>query len=95
VGTHANLVEFMDKGRKGMASTFLTRLRVGPILVDAKGISRLYRTRIKRRDLLMLIGAALITMAVVVAVSEPMRLYLRFFWNDIQELWFSIKRALF
>jgi uncharacterized membrane-anchored protein len=95
VGTHANLVEFMDKGRKGMASTFLTRLRVGPILVDAKGISRLYRARIKRRDLLMLIGAALITMAVVVAVSEPMRLYLRFFWNDIQELWFSIKRALF
>jgi uncharacterized membrane-anchored protein len=95
VGTHANLVEFMDKGRKGMASTFLTRLRVGPILVDAKGISRLYRTRIRRRDLLMLIGAALITMAVVVAVSEPMRLYLRFFWNDIQELWFSIKRALF
>jgi uncharacterized membrane-anchored protein len=95
VGTHANLVEFMDKGRKGMASTFLTRLRVGPILVDAKGISRLYRTRIRRRDLLMLIGAALITMAVVVAVSEPMRLYLRFFWNDIQELWFSIRRALF
>jgi uncharacterized membrane-anchored protein len=95
VGTHANLVEFMDKGRKGMASTFLTRLRVGPILVDAKGISRLYRTRIRRRDLLMLVGAALITMAVVVAVSEPMRLYVQFFWNDVQDLWFSIKRALF
>jgi uncharacterized membrane-anchored protein len=95
VGTHANLVEFMDKGRKGMASTFLTRLRVGPILVDAKGISRLYRTRIKRRDLFMLLGAALLTMAVVVAVSEPMRLYLQFFWNDVRDLWFSIQRALF
>jgi uncharacterized membrane-anchored protein len=95
VGTHGNLVEFMDKGRKGMASTFLTRLRVGPILVDAKGLSRLYRTRIKRRDLVMLLGAALLTMAVVTAVSEPMRLYLQFFWNDVQELWFSIKRALF
>jgi uncharacterized membrane-anchored protein len=95
VGTHANLVEFLDKGRKGMASTFLTRLRVGPILVDAKGVSRLYRTRVKRRDLFMLIGAALVTMAVVVAVSEPMRLYLEFFLDDLQNLWFSIRRALF
>ena len=43
VGTHATLVEFLDKGRGGMASTFLTRLRVGGKLVDAKGVSRLYR----------------------------------------------------
>ena len=43
VGTHATLVEFLDKGRSGMASTFLTRLRVGGKLVDAKGVSRLYR----------------------------------------------------
>ena len=46
VGTHATLVEFLDKGRAGMASTFLTRLRVGSKLVDAKGVSRLYRSRI-------------------------------------------------
>jgi len=43
VGTHATLVEFLDKGRSGMASTFLTRLKVGGKLVDAKGVSRLYR----------------------------------------------------
>ena len=42
VGTHATLVEFLDKGRQGMASTFLTRLRVGSKLVDAKGVSLLY-----------------------------------------------------
>ncbi|CAM4116394.1 putative cytokinetic ring protein SteA [Janibacter anophelis] len=46
VGTHATLVEFLDKGRAGMSSTFLTRLRVGSKLIDAKGVSRLYRTRI-------------------------------------------------
>ena len=46
VGTHATLVEFLDKGRAGMASTFLTRLRVGGKLVDAKGVSMLYRSRI-------------------------------------------------
>ena len=44
VGTHANLVEFLDKGRGGMASTFLVRLKVGPKLVDAKGVSKLYRS---------------------------------------------------
>ena len=45
VGSHFNLVEFLDKNRRGMASTFLTRLRVGEILVDAKGVSRLYKPR--------------------------------------------------
>lgn len=54
VGTHATLVEFLDKGRAGMASTFLTRLRVGGKLVDAKGVSRLYRTRISTVQLMML-----------------------------------------
>ena len=46
VGSHVTLVEFLDKGRAGMASTFLTRLRVGGKLIDAKGVSRLYRSRI-------------------------------------------------
>ena len=48
VGTHASMVEFLDKGRAGMASTFLVRLKVGPILVDAKGVSRLYQSRVRR-----------------------------------------------
>lgn len=94
VGTHANLVEFLDKGRKGMASTFLTRLRVGPILIDAKGVSRLYRLRLRRRDLLLLIGAALLTMAAIVWLSEPMRLYLDLLWVKLKSLWFSIRQAL-
>ncbi|NHA67789.1 putative cytokinetic ring protein SteA [Phycicoccus flavus] len=55
VGTHATLVEFLDKGRSGMASTFLTRLRVGGKLVDAKGVSRLYRTRISSFSILLML----------------------------------------
>ena len=43
VGSHFNLIEFLDKDREGMSSTFLTRLRVGDMLVDTKGVSRLYR----------------------------------------------------
>ncbi len=95
VGTHANLIEFLDKGRKGMASTFLVRLRVGPILVDAKGVSRLYRGRVKRGDLALLLGAAAITMAIVVTLSEPVRLELELMWAQLGNVWFSIRQALF
>ena len=95
VGTHANLIEFMDKGRKGMASTFLTRLRVGPILVDAKGVGRLYRGRVRRVDLLLLIGAALITMAIVIFFSPTMRAYAELYIEDLTDLWFKIRQAIF
>ena len=46
VGTHFNLIEFLERNRAGMSSTFLTRLRVGEILVDAKGVSRLVSRRV-------------------------------------------------
>jgi len=42
VGTHTSLIDFLDKGRGGMSSTFLARLRVGSRLVDARGVSKLY-----------------------------------------------------
>lgn len=64
VGTHATLVEFLDKGRAGMASTFLTRLRVGGKLVDAKGVSQLYRTRITNAWLAALLLSALFALFV-------------------------------
>jgi len=80
VGTHASVVEFLDKGRAGMASTFLVRLKVGPVLVDAKGVNRLYRTQVRRSDMAFLVGAALFAMLVMVLVAEPLRLFLRGFW---------------
>ena len=95
VGTHANLIEFLDKGRKGMASTFLVRLRVGPILVDAKGVSRLYRGRVRRGDLALLVGAAAVTLAIVVTLSEPLRLELELMWAQVGNWWFSIRQAIF
>lgn len=76
VGTHANLVEFLDKGRGGMASTFLTRLKVGGKLVDAKGVSRLYRQNISGSALLLLILSAMAAMASAVAVSTVGKAYL-------------------
>lgn len=69
VGTHATLVEFLDKGRAGMASTFLTRLRLGGKLVDAKGVSRLHRPRISNGALVLLVVAALAAIVAALAVS--------------------------
>jgi len=76
VGTHATLIEFLDKGRGGMASTFLTRLRLGGKLVDAKGVSRLYRSRISTLALVLLVLAALASIASALAVSTAGHIYL-------------------
>jgi uncharacterized membrane-anchored protein len=82
VGTHTSMVDFLDKGRRGMASTVVTRMKVGPKLVDAKGVSRLYRHRVRKRDLLMLVAAAVVALAVIAIVSEPVRLIIRAYWVD-------------
>ncbi len=86
VGTHATLVEFLDKGRAGMASTFLTRLRVGGKLVDAKGVSRLYRSRIRTSSLLLLVLATLITLAVAIGLSTVGQVYLAVLGDKWHEL---------
>jgi uncharacterized membrane-anchored protein len=70
VGTHASLVEFLDKGREGMASTFLTRLRVGPKLVDAKGVSRIYRSQIKGWHLLLLVLSGLLALSLAMTFTD-------------------------
>jgi uncharacterized membrane-anchored protein len=69
VGTHATLVEFLDKGRSGMASTFLTRLRLGGKLVDAKGVSRLYRSRISNLSLAVMLSVGLLALFVAMAAT--------------------------
>jgi uncharacterized membrane-anchored protein len=83
VGTHNSMVEFLDKGRAGMASTFLVRMKVGDALVDAKGVSRLYRSSVRTSDLLWMILAAVFTLAVALTLSEPVRLVLRAFWRSL------------
>ena len=76
VGTHGNLREFLDKGRPGMSSTFLVRLRVGEILMDAKGVARLYPSRARPRDVALLVGAVLVSFGLMLAASPALRLYL-------------------
>jgi uncharacterized membrane-anchored protein len=86
VGSHFNLVEFLDKNRSGMSSTFLTRLRVGEILVDAKGVSRLYRPSAGRGPIAALVLAAFTTFVVVVATSPRLGKLLDLLWLKIEVL---------
>ncbi|MCL2468312.1 MAG: putative cytokinetic ring protein SteA [Micrococcales bacterium] len=86
VGTHATLVEFLDKGRAGMASTFLTRLRVGGKLVDAKGVSRLYRHRISNFQVGLLAVAGLVALIVALVSTEAGKTLMGLFgarWDDL------------
>lgn len=84
VGTHAHLVEFLDKGRKGMASTFLVRLKVGEKLVDAKGVNQLYQSRVKVSYLLTVILSALVVVTAVVMASPMVRQFLRLLFLTVR-----------
>ena len=87
VGAHFNLVEFLDKARDGMSSTFLTRLRVGELLVDAKGVSRLYNPGVSGRHMALFFAAALVLLAIVIATTQPL--------NDLVDLiWLKLKIIL-
>lgn len=73
VGSHVNLIEFLDKGREGMASTFLVRLKVGERLVDAKGVSSLYQESAKLSHLLIMVLSAMMAIMVIIWVSPTVR----------------------
>lgn len=79
VGTHTTMVDFLEKGRPGMASTFLARLKVGSKLVDAKGVNKLYQSRIKAKYLAQLIVAALVPIIIVITVSPQLQQLFKLF----------------
>ncbi len=87
VGTHTNLEDFLDKGRGGMASTFLVRLKVGSKLVDARGVSKLYGVQTRSGPLyLFLTMAALFPLVVLVANTSFGQLA----WRTLL-LWFRLR----
>jgi len=86
VGTHSNMLDFLEKGRKGMASTFLVRLKIGSALVDARGVSQLYRNPVRPRHIAQIVLAALLPVAVVAALSPPIRELLYLLYIQIRVL---------
>jgi uncharacterized membrane-anchored protein len=86
VGMRFTLVEFLDKGRSGMASAVLTRIRVGDKIIDAKGVSRLYQSRISASALVLLALAALVTVLVALVASPVGRTFLDYFGVALDQL---------
>jgi uncharacterized membrane-anchored protein len=86
VGAHFNLIEFLDRSRAGMSSTFLTRLRVGETLVDAKGVSRLYNPGVSRGQLALFAAASALLLVIVVLSSPALDNLLELVWLKIRVL---------
>ena len=73
VGTHSHMVDFLEKGRPGMASTLLVRLKVGDRLVDAKGVSKLYQNKIYYHYWVQLVFAILLPLSILGFFSPPLK----------------------
>jgi uncharacterized membrane-anchored protein len=86
VGTRFNLTEFLERDRAGMSSTFLTRLKVGEILVDARGVSRLFRGRVGVGPLLAFTAAGLAAIVAAVAVSSDLQRFLSLLAERVQSV---------
>jgi len=86
VGAHFNLIEFLDRSRAGMSSTFLTRLRVGETLVDAKGVSRLYAPAMSGSQMGLFAAVSALLIVIVVLSSPALGDLLELLWLKLQVL---------
>jgi uncharacterized membrane-anchored protein len=87
VGMRLNWVEFLDKGRPGMASAWLTRMRLADKIVEPKGVSRLYRSRISTSWLVLLVVAAAVTIVVALAALHVAPIMLRLIGLELSPFW--------
>ncbi|MBN9623900.1 MAG: hypothetical protein J0H06_13280 [Actinobacteria bacterium] len=89
VGAHFNLIEFLDRKRGGMSSTFLTRLRIGEKLVDAKGVSRLYRPSSTLMPVIFFVVAFLVLVTILIITSPALNDVFELFWLKVR-IWLGI-----
>lgn len=91
VGAHSSLEDFLDKGRGGMSSTFLARLKVGARLVDARGVSKLYRSKPRKVEMLMLAAASVLVLLTVLAISPAAQEVLEGLLNNLRVLLLKVR----
>ena len=89
VGAHFNLIEFLERNRGGMSSTFLTRLRIGEKLVDAKGVSRLYNPPSTVAPLALFLVAFAILLTIVVITSPALSDLFELLWLKVK-IWLGL-----
>lgn len=88
IGTHTNMIDFLEKGRKGMASTLLVRTKIGPKLIDAKGVSQLYQPRLSWNVWAWFIVASLVPIGAILAVNPITRHVAQMLWMQWRTLSF-------
>ena len=86
VGTHFNLIEFLERNRAGMSSTFVTRLKVGEILIDAKGVSRLVSRRVGLMPLVTFTLTGLAAIVVAIVASPTLRRLISLLTDRLRDL---------
>ncbi|WP_040790380.1 putative cytokinetic ring protein SteA [Nocardia paucivorans] len=99
-GAAASLDEFFDRGRRESSpATFLTRLKVGHMLMDASAVATLYRNRVSGTVIALLVLAALLAVIVAVPAAHGGSEVLDWFvelWTRAQAwlvaLWGDIRR---
>ena len=89
VGAHFNLIEFLERKRGGMSSTFLTRLRIGEKLVDAKGVSRLYQPASALAPALLFAVAFLVLLTILIITSPALNDVFELFWLKVR-IWLGL-----
>ena len=89
VGAHFNLIEFLERKRGGMSSTFLTRLRIGEKLVDAKGVSRLYQPTSALAPALLFAVAFLVLLTILIITSPALNDVFELFWLKVR-IWLGL-----
>jgi uncharacterized membrane-anchored protein len=94
VGTHTTLDEFLDRQRAGLASTFLTRLRVGSRLVDAKAVPALYSGRVRAWQLALLLLAGLLALLAALSVTPVGETLLRDLATGVESVYDDIRGLL-
>ncbi len=82
IGTHSNMIDFLEKGRKGMASTLLVRTKIGSKLIDAKGVSLLYQPRLNWQTCLWFGLAAAVPIIALFAISPATRYAAQLVWSQ-------------
>ena len=86
VGTHFNLTEFLERNREGMSSTFVTRLKVGEKLIDAKGVSRLVSRRTGAWPVVVVTLAAALAIVAAIASSPALRNVIELIAQRVRDL---------
>ena len=94
VGSRATLEEFLDRGRTGLASTYLTRLKVGTRIVDAEAVPTLYSGRVRPRHVLLALLVCVIAVAAAIATTPVGQEWAQDAWTWLGDAFADLRGTL-